>query len=80
MNSLNSWKVTKMSKKKIRPMGQIMLEMENLLTEMVVDHDLQWGDIFGLILTYLMVHLPGGREEYTQGGHPEFYYGPRRDR
>lgn len=70
-----------MSKRKVRPLGQILFDLEDVLLEMV-DHDLQWGDILGLVYGYLMVHAPDAREEYTDQGvdgkHPEYYYGPRR--
>lgn len=59
-------------------MGEILLDMEKLLLEMVDSHDLQWGDILNLVLGYLMVHCPGAQEKYTKGGSPEFYYGPKR--
>lgn len=62
---------------KARPMGDIMLDLENLVTEMVETHDLQWGDILSLVHGYLMVHNPGAREEYVEGGHPVYYYGPQ---
>lgn len=61
-----------------RKMGDILLDLEKILLEMV-DHGLQWGDILFQVYGYLMVHSPGSQEEYTKGGHPEFYYGPKRD-
>jgi hypothetical protein len=33
-------------KKKIRPMGDILLDIEQLIQEMVSDHDLQWGAMY----------------------------------
>ena len=58
-------------------MGKTLLDLETLLLEMAVDHDLQFGDILNLVYGYLEVHCPHAREEYTDGsGHPEFYYGP----
>lgn len=67
-----------MAKKKLRPLGSTLLDLEKLLLEMCVDHDLQWGDVLNLVRGYLEVHVPTAREEYTEGGHPEFYYGPPR--
>ena len=64
----------------MRPMGEILLELEPLILEMVEDHDSQWGDVLNLVRGYLEVHCPGAQEEYTKGGHPEFYYGPKRKR
>lgn len=66
-------------KKQLRPLGDILLDMEKLIVEMVVDHGLQWGDVLYNIYGYLKIHLPGGQETYVDdGSHPEFYYGPRR--
>lgn len=64
--------------KKIRPLQEVLLDMEPLMEELVDAHDLQWGDFLSLMHSWLMVHRPGAREEYTKGGHPEFYYGPAR--
>ena len=60
----------------MRPMGDILLDLEELINEMTDDHDLQWGDVLNLMYGYLLVHRPDAREEYTEGGHPKFYYGP----
>lgn len=65
--------------KKPRRLGDILLDIEPLLLEMVDSHDLQHGDILNLIRGYLEVHTPDSREEYTDGGSPEFYYGPKRE-
>ncbi len=67
-----------MKKKTIRPMGQIYLELEKLVDEMIDDHDVQWGDILYWLFGHLVEHRPDAREEYTDGsGHPVFYYGPK---
>ena len=74
-------KTTTMKKKAPKPprmMGDIMLDMEPLLLEMAIDQDLQWGEILHLVYGYLKVHVPGGQEEYLDGSHPEFYYGPKK--
>lgn len=63
-------------KKRIRPLGKILLEIEPLILELAEDHDLQYGDLLGLLYTYMMVHLPGAKEEYEDGTSPVFYYGP----
>lgn len=68
-----------MASSKIRPLGQSLLELEELITEMIDQHELQWGDILGLTHQYLVIHRPDAQEQYNEGGHPEFYYGPRRD-
>ena len=60
---------------KIRPLGDITLDLEPLLNEMIEDHDLQWGEVLHLIHGYLVIHHPDAQEEYTKGGNPKFYYG-----
>lgn len=62
---------------KRRKLGDVLLDMEPLLLEMV-DHDLQHGDILNLVRGYLEVHAPGAKEEYEDGTEPEFYYGPKK--
>lgn len=63
---------------KKRTTGQILLEMEPLLQELVGPQGCQWSDVLALVHIWLMVHAPQAREEYTEGGYPEFYYGPER--
>jgi hypothetical protein len=66
-----------MSKKKLRPLGHTLLDLEDLILEMCVDHDLQWGDVLNLVRGYMEVHVPAAQEKYNDGGgSPEFYYGP----
>jgi hypothetical protein len=65
--------------KKIRPLGRITDEMEDLLLEMVYSHEMQTGEILNIIRGYLEIHCPDAKEEYMDGSHPEFYYGPARD-
>jgi hypothetical protein len=68
-----------MPKKKIRPLGDVLLEVEPLLLEMVHEHDLQWGDILNLVRGYLEVHCPNAQEKYNAGGNPKFFYGPEEE-
>lgn len=65
-------------KKKIRPLGEILLDMEELILEMTDEHDLQWGDILNLIRGYLEVHCPEAKELYEDGEEPIFFYGPKK--
>lgn len=60
---------------KLQPMGEITLELENVLQKMAHDHDLQWGEILGLVHTWLNIHAPSNQEEYVDGGSPVYYYG-----
>ena len=66
-----------MSKKKLRPMGEILLELEPLILEMVYNQGLQNGDIYGILNKYLEVHCPSSLETYDNGEHPILYYGPK---
>lgn len=69
-----------MKKKKIRPLGQILLDIEPLVLEMIDDHDLQFGDILGMCYQYLEIHCPDAKEVYSDDGtSPIFYYGPKKD-
>lgn len=61
-------------KKKIRPLGQIMLDMEPYIQEMMDDHELQHGDFIYLMKGYLDVHYPDAEEEYYDGSHPTLKY------
>lgn len=63
-----------------RKLGDITLDMEPLLQEMVYEHELQVGEILNLVHGYLQIHCPEAREEYDEGGHPVFYYGPEEDK
>lgn len=63
----------------LRPMGDIMMDLEKLISEMIIDHDLQWSDILSLVYGYLMVHFPDAQEVYSKDlTRPIFYYGPER--
>ena len=64
--------------KRIRPLGNVTQDLEPLLLEMVLEHDLQVGEILNLIYGYLQIHTPNAFEEYDDGsGRPMFYYGPK---
>lgn len=60
---------------KLRKLGDITLDLEPLLSEMAVDHEMQIGEIMAVIHAHLIIHHPGAREEYDAGGHPIYYYG-----
>lgn len=61
----------------MRKMGDIMHDLEDLVTEMVEDHDLQFGEILNLVYGYLVVHRPDAQEVYEEDDtNPIFYYGP----
>jgi hypothetical protein len=60
----------------MRRLGDITQDLEDLVSEMVDDHDLQWGEILNIVHGYLVVHRPDAQEEYEEGDSPVFYYGP----
>lgn len=62
----------------LRPLGDILLDIEPSLFEMCKDHDLQHGDILYLIKGWLDIHYPGGKEEFVDGDDIFFYYGGKR--
>lgn len=63
---------------KIQKLGDIMHELEDVITKMVLQHDLQKGEILGLINSHIDIHFPKCKEKYEDGsGSPVFYYGPK---
>jgi hypothetical protein len=64
---------------KLRPLGDITQDLEPLLFEMSLDHDLQHGEVVALVLSWLRIHVPGQREEYVAGGNPECYCGVKKN-
>ncbi len=64
-------------KKKIRPMGKILLDLELLIDEMCLGHDLQKGDVLALVESHIDIHNPESIEEYLDGSNPVYYYGPK---
>lgn len=67
-------------KKKLRPLGQVTSAMEKLILEMTDDHELQHGEVLNLIRGYLEIHCPESQEQYVDGGVPNFYYGPAKEK
>jgi len=61
---------------KLRPLGDILLEMEDLLEELTEVQELQKGDILALVSAWIDVHAPDAVEVYEDGTSPVFYYGP----
>lgn len=61
-------------KKKIRRLGDIMLDMEILLEEMAIGHDLQYHEMLGIIYAHLVLHYPESQEEFLDGKKPKFEY------
>lgn len=65
-----------MKSSKIRKAGDILLDLEPLLFELV-EHGLQRGDILALINVWIDVHAPECIEVYNADGNsPSMTYGP----
>lgn len=64
-------------KKKIRPAGDIMLDIEKLLFELHIDHDLQHGEVLYMINGWQKIHLPDHIETYVKDGTHPVLYGPK---
>ena len=60
-----------MANKKLRPLGDVTMDMEPLLFEMSIDHDLQHGEVLAKIYSWLKIHVPNQGEEYMSGGSPD---------
>lgn len=54
-----------MPKKNIRPVGDIMLDMEKLLFEFHIDHDMQHQEVLGLIHWWQRSHVPEQEPKYV---------------
>ena len=65
---------------KRRKLGDILLDLEKILDEMVDSHELQFGDILFLVFGHLLIHRPDAREVYLDNSHPELYYGPKENK
>jgi len=59
----------------MRKVGDITLDIEEYLEEMIDEHELQKGEILALISIWIDIHRPNCKEVYTRGGSPVFYYG-----
>lgn len=61
----------------MRTCGDILLELEVLLDELIDKHQLQWGDIISLVFSQLTIHRPDAQEKYLDNSSPILYYGPK---
>ena len=58
----------------MRKIGNVLLDLEPLLDEMV-DQGLQLGDILALIKAHIEIHQPSAVEQYEDGTEPRYFYG-----
>lgn len=64
-----------MKNSKIRKAGDILLDLEPLLFELV-EHGFQRGDILALVKLWIDVHAPSCIEVYNKNGtSPDMFYG-----
>lgn len=62
----------------MRAAGKIFLELEELLDELIDDHEFQKGDILNWVNGHIDIHRPDCIEEYVEDdSNPVFYYGPK---
>jgi hypothetical protein len=64
-----------MPKSKVRPMGTILLDLEEVLQTYCYKHDFLWGTVLLLTRLRLEMNCPNAQEQYTSGGNPRYYYG-----
>jgi hypothetical protein len=67
--------VVKEKRKSLRKLSNITSDLEVLIEEMIVTHDLQTGEVLNLINGYIQAHYVGANEQYEDGEHAIFYYG-----
>ncbi len=65
--------------KKLRPVGDILTDMEALLFELHIEHDLQHGEVLYMINGWQKIHVPDQIETYEDNTHPVLY-GPKRSK
>ena len=63
----------------MRKFGEILLDLEVLIDEMVDDHEVQLGDLLSLVKSHVDIHRPDAIEEYEDGSNPVDYYGPQEE-
>lgn len=65
-----------MKKQKLRPLGEITNDLEQLYEELIDGHDLQFHEILGLLVFWAQVHRPDCFEIFTKdGSSPVLKYG-----
>jgi hypothetical protein len=70
---------------KLRPFGEIMLDMEKLLFELhghpdEGGHDMQHGEVLYAINGWQKIHVPDQIETYEKDGKHPVLYGPKKKR
>ena len=61
--------------KKLRRLGDITSDLEHLLDELYIAHDMQLHEVLGLLVQTTKVHYPESIEVYDDNSNPILYYG-----
>lgn len=56
--------------KKIRPFGDVMTDLEKILYELHIDHDMQHGEVVYGINGWQKIHVPDKMEPFIDGTKP----------
>lgn len=60
---------------RLRPLGQVTEDLEKLLHEMYIDHELQEHEVLGIIHFSTRLHFPGAVERFEEdGSNPSILY------
>lgn len=60
---------------KLRPLGDVLLDLEPLLYELTSDHELQRGEVLALMKAWCDIHMSECIEQYQDDTEPVYYYG-----
>ncbi len=60
-----------------RIISDVLLDLEPLLFELTEEQGLQMGEMLALVKCWIEIHYPDAIEEYQNGTHPIYYYGPK---
>ena len=61
--------------KRIRPLGEITGDLEEVISEMIDKHELQKGEVLALVASYIDIHYPDAIEQYEDNTLPVYVYG-----
>lgn len=60
---------------KLRPLGKITTDLEKLLDEMYIQHELQLHEVLAIVKQTTQTHFPESIELYEDDSAPVLYYG-----
>lgn len=56
-------------------MGDVMHDVEAVVTKMIGEHDMQKGEVMALFSRYIDIHFPDAIEKFEDGTLPFEFYG-----